>query len=315
MGLAKGMKKKGKKYIVSFPFFWLLFLAFLLSPVMSDTAANALFGFLSKTKPPFANLPPKAQLDVKNTMVYKEEKLTVVRTNLKNTWQLIGRGLGVKTVEAQKLVSVKNKMPVSSRLEQKYDPDKVNDDQRPAKGEWTIINENITDAVKAYAAMMLVRIVSIDNKPVLIVDNKLVPFDKTDRILRWAPQIEKAARKYDMDPAVIAAVIEQESGGDATATSHAGAIGLMQLMPRTARGLGVDPYDPTQNIDGGTRYLLGQMKRFGSLEQALAAYNAGPNNVINGNYLYISETQNYVRSVPALAEKYQRVFAKQVSNN
>lgn len=302
----------GKKYIVRLPFFWLLFFALLLSPVYSDKAANVIFGFIAKTKPPFAKLPPKAKLDVKNTLVYKNEKLTVVRINLKNTWQLMLRGVGLNNVESAKLVSANSKMPVSYELEQKFTP-APESDTKPAKDEWTIIKENVRDAGRAYVAMMLVRIVSIDNKPVLIVDNKIVPFDKTDRILRWSPLIEKAARKYNLDPALIAAVIEQESGGDATAGSHAGAIGLMQLMPRTAKGLGVDPYDPAQNVDGGARYLTIQLKRFGNLEQALAAYNAGPGNVLNGNYLYISETQNYIRNVPVLTDKYRRLFAQPVS--
>ncbi|WP_318509311.1 lytic transglycosylase domain-containing protein [Bacillus sp. T3] len=83
----------------------------------------------------------------------------------------------------------------------------------------------------------------------------------------------------------------------------------MQLMPRTAEGLGViNPYDPAQNIEGGTKYLAIQLNRFGSLELALAAYNAGPGNVLNSRYLYISETQNYIRNVPALVNKYQNQF-------
>lgn len=138
---------------------------------------------------------------------------------------------------------------------------------------------------------------------------QLVPYDKTDKILRWSKEIEVTAQKYDIDPAVIAALIEQESGGNPNAGSTAGAQGLMQLMPSTAKGLGVDPWDPIQNIDGGTRYFLYQYKRFGNMEQALEAYNSGSGNVINGNYFYFSETQRYIRNVPVLIDKYQRVFA------
>lgn len=316
----KGFSKKLKgilgpkvgKYVFSLPVFWGVFIALVVSPVYSDAAAKTIFDFTAKTKPPFSELPPKAKLDAKNTLVYKYEKLTVVRTNLKNTFRLAARSLTDDNVEAKNLASVNSKMPVSYQLDQKYNPELM-EDRKPAKDNWTIIRENVRDAARAYMSMMLVRIVSIDNKPVLIVDNKIVPFDRTDSILRWAPLIEKAARKYNLDPALIAAVIEQESGGNPTAGSRAGAIGLMQLMPGTARGLGVDPYNPEQNIDGGSRYLTIQLKRFGNIEQALAAYNAGPGNVYNGNYLYISETQNYVRNVPALMDKYQQLFAGKVN--
>lgn len=75
------------------------------------------------------------------------------------------------------------------------------------------------------------------------------------------------------------ALIEQESAGDEKAVSPAGAIGLTQLMPETAKELGVDPWDPSQNVRGGFRYLIQQLIRFGSLELAVAAYNAGPGRI------------------------------------
>jgi soluble lytic murein transglycosylase-like protein len=76
--------------------------------------------------------------------------------------------------------------------------------------------------------------------------------------------------------ALVLAVIEQESAGKEDAVSPAGAIGLMQLMPETAKELGVDPYDPSQNVRGGCNYLMRQLRRFGSVDLALAAYNRGP---------------------------------------
>jgi soluble lytic murein transglycosylase-like protein len=89
--------------------------------------------------------------------------------------------------------------------------------------------------------------------------------------------------------------VKHESGGNAKAVSSAGAIGLAQLMPGTARALGVDPWNPEQNLRGGARYLKQQYERFGDWGLALAAYNAGPGNVSKG---YIpSSTKKYVRNV------------------
>jgi tape measure domain-containing protein len=88
-------------------------------------------------------------------------------------------------------------------------------------------------------------------------------------------QIIAAARANSLDPALLAAVVSQESGGNPRAISRSGAIGLTQLMPGTARELGVNPYDPLQNLMGGARYLRQQISRFG-LEGGLRAYNQGP---------------------------------------
>lgn len=112
---------------------------------------------------------------------------------------------------------------------------------------------------------------------------------------RWATEINAAATKYGIPPQVIQAVMAQESGGNASARSPVGAIGLMQLMPGTAAGLRVDPNDPAQNIEGGAKYLRQQFDKFGSWPKALAAYNAGPGAVERyGGIPPYRETQGYV---------------------
>lgn len=111
--------------------------------------------------------------------------------------------------------------------------------------------------------------------------------------------IAAAARKYNVDPRLAAAIAQTESGGNQEAVSPAGAVGVMQLMPETAAGLGVNPYDKQQNIDGGVKYIRQMMDTFGGdVQKAIAAYNAGPQAVkdYNGVPPY-RETQNYVNKV------------------
>lgn len=117
----------------------------------------------------------------------------------------------------------------------------------------------------------------------------------------YADLFETAGNRYGVPPTLLAAIARQESGYRPQAVSPAGAQGLMQLMPGTARGLGVaDPFDPTQAVDGAARLMRDLLDRFGSTELALAGYNAGPGAVLRYDGIPpYPETQNYVRSVMA----------------
>ena len=115
----------------------------------------------------------------------------------------------------------------------------------------------------------------------------------------WQPYVAALARKYDLSPALLEAVVWQESRWNTHATSPAGARGLAQLMPGTARQLGVVSSDPYANLEGGARYLRMQLDTFhGDVEKALAAYNAGPRRVERANGIpEIRETRAYVASI------------------
>jgi soluble lytic murein transglycosylase len=133
-----------------------------------------------------------------------------------------------------------------------------------------------------------------------------------DRSWAWDADILRAGRKLEVSPALVKAVIHAESAFDPDARSRKGASGLMQLMPVTARQMGVqDPFDPAQNILGGTRYLKHLMGRFGDLELAVAAYNAGPEAVRRHRGVPpYRETRSYVRNVIGLYQQYRRDFTR-----
>ena len=111
--------------------------------------------------------------------------------------------------------------------------------------------------------------------------------------------ISEASQKYKVDPKLLSAIAEVESGGNQDETSSAGAVGVMQLMPETAASLGVNPYDKQQNVEGGAKYLRQMLDTFGGdVSKAVAAYNAGPQAVKDyGGIPPYKETQNYVNKV------------------
>ncbi len=115
---------------------------------------------------------------------------------------------------------------------------------------------------------------------------------------------EEAARLFDLPVNLLKAVAKTESGFNPNAVSGSGAMGVMQLMPQTAKSLGVtNPFDARQNIMGGAKYLKSTLDQFGDVTLALAAYNAGPGNVLKyGGVPPFAETQNYVRKVASYME-------------
>lgn len=116
---------------------------------------------------------------------------------------------------------------------------------------------------------------------------------------RWRARVAELAAKYDISPALLEAVVWQESRWNERAVSPAGARGLAQLMPGTAAQMGVNPGDPMANLEGGARYLRMQLDAFnGNVEKALAAYNAGPLRVEKaGGIPNIRETREYVAAI------------------
>jgi soluble lytic murein transglycosylase-like protein len=117
--------------------------------------------------------------------------------------------------------------------------------------------------------------------------------------LQWRARVAELSAKYDVSPALLEALIWQESRWHTNAVSPVGARGLAQLMPATARQMGVNADDPHANLEGGVRYLRMQLDAFGGdIEKALAAYNAGPGRVQKaGGIPAIRETQDYVAAI------------------
>ena len=253
----------------------------------------------------------KPQIDISETYKYKRTRYVAFKNYLKNTWQVIGKTISFSVERTNPAFYFT--LDVRKLTGQMYMPE---------------VGNNVTNTLVDLYDMLTTRVVIVDNHPYVMKSEVVwtkqisLPFTSNssssvqrpvtgkplDRVLQWENEILAASSKYGIEPAVIAGVIEQESGGNPNALSRTGAIGLMQLMPGTANGLGVNPFDPAQNINGGTKYLAIQLKRFGNLELALAAYNAGPGAVQNKKFMKYAETRGYISKIPRLIPKYRPYF-------
>jgi soluble lytic murein transglycosylase-like protein len=164
---------------------------------------------------------------------------------------------------------------------------------RDANGTLVLSDRSIDAPTDVYA---------VPGAPSYVTTRPAEPSSERDR---FEPLIQEHASRQSLRPELVRAVIQVESGFDPRALSPKGAMGLMQLMPATARSLGVDnPWDPAQNIRGGTKYLRQLLDQYGGNEElALAAYNAGSGAVARygGRVPPYRETRNYVRKVGAAA--------------
>jgi soluble lytic murein transglycosylase-like protein len=173
-----------------------------------------------------------------------------------------------------------------------------------SEGQWQQINERpydplaitLSDDRSGDHKMPPVRLAAIAAPGEPVANGQVVTASQRPVTGQYGPMINAAATQYGISPALVDAVMWQESRYNSRAVSSAGAIGLMQLMPGTARTLGVDPHDPWQNVFGGAAYLRKQLDQFNNnVPLALAAYNAGPGAVIKyGGVPPYTETRNYV---------------------
>ena len=155
-------------------------------------------------------------------------------------------------------------------------------------------------AINSFATRIIGLPISFEEKVKASFSTLISEMTSKSTKTQFGTAIELAAKEHNIDPKLIHAVIEQESGYNPNAVSQAGAKGLMQLMPDTARELGVkNPLNPEENIRGGTKYLSSLLNHYhGNLTLALSAYNAGPNNV--DKYKGVppfQETKNYVNKI------------------
>jgi soluble lytic murein transglycosylase len=179
--------------------------------------------------------------------------------------------------------------------------------------------------VRRFAALLAV-VVAAGGAFLYVQDAKPGWWERMWYPLSYAPIVRGHARNYHLNPALLAAVIYQESKFRADSRSSSGAIGLMQLLPDTAKGIAVhtggsrfrvaDLYDPELNVRYGSWYLRHLLEKYGDEETALAAYNAGQSNVdswrARGVEIQFAETRHYVRRVEELKEIYRHAYGTEL---
>lgn len=200
---------------------------------------------------------------------------------------------------------LQEEMSVSERQPQVVRPLRTNDapGEASAPSEPAPEAENMIEQMDVYSLSDHAHLLALPRMvPPLLVTESAQGRARMPTMAEWDPIIGHGSRVSGLDPGLIRAVIRVESNNDPLAISPKGAQGLMQLMPGTQAHLGVtDPFDPRANVEAGSLYLRRQLDAFGTLELALAAYNAGPGNVQrHGGIPPFRETQDFVRKVLAL---------------
>ncbi len=216
---------------------------------------------------------------VKNKIfIYLSMSLVFFFAGIKANAEIISQEMIVEYKEPEKLQFSPNK-------------DGIIELNQGSSKKYNLIEEIDVYALSPHAKLLLM--------PHMVDIRTLQSYSLSNKPIHWQNIAREASKKHGIDYNLILAVIQTESNFIADAISHVGAQGAMQIMPETAKDLGLeDPFDPEQNVDAGTRYLKEQILRFNNLELALAAYNAGPGNVIKYNGIPpFKETQDFVKKV------------------